>query len=633
MTTAEKRKGDPNGFWKDVKCMMGRRAHSSIQITDSGTRDGRPLQTDSEIEQHMRDEWVSHFARVPETRFSLTSRREMDNLFRNNPGITKPHETIDFTRLNPACEQTKQITPWEVYSTIKSMSNKAPGEDRITQEHLIHLPKIAIVNLAHIFSAALSCGYFPDNLKTAVMIFIPKPGKPKHHPKNYRPISLLPVPGKVYEKILSTRLAKFTEDNGHDHPQQYGFTRNRGTASALAISYEVISRNVNHLFKSRVTTVSFDIKGAFDQLSHRRMKFHLCSINLPSCLQKALCHFLDNRFAKIRIGQTTGQEFPLLAGTPQGAIPSTRLFNLALRLAPQIAIAPGQSFVHSAWYADDNHNIVVTIGGTIHRNNLKVTSIIRQINQFLKHEGLVTDPDKSWMQAAHKRPECSNHPTIRVNGHDYTFTNRPQRLLGLYVKPFSWVTEQVNRNSGRAYSILGILKRFKSAPTPMKMYLVKAFVLSVLMYPTVPLHTASDNQMVKLQAVQNAALKFAYNKGWPDRTKARTLHGGTTPTLPVNQVLHHRANKIWTSISEGRAGDLNTYNRLLTTPTDYNKLPSHPFPSSMDLAFGPPPPPIYSMGPNHGRAQNADNLILLHIRNIIRDKYLTANPQDDAGIG
>ena len=61
----------------------------------------------------------------------------------------------------------------------------------------------------------------------------------------------------------------------------------------------------------------------------------------------------------------------------------------------------------------------------------------------------------------------------------------------------------------------------------MKMYLVKAFVLSVLMYPTVPLHTASDNQMVKLQAVQNAALKFAYNRGWPDRTKARTHHGGT----------------------------------------------------------------------------------------------------------
>ena len=89
MTTAEKRKGDPNGFWKDVKCMMGRRAHSSIQITDSGTRDGRPLQTDSEIEQHMRDEWVSHFARVPETRFSLTSRREMDNLFRRIPSMRR----------------------------------------------------------------------------------------------------------------------------------------------------------------------------------------------------------------------------------------------------------------------------------------------------------------------------------------------------------------------------------------------------------------------------------------------------------------------------------------------------------------------------------------------------------------
>jgi hypothetical protein len=49
-------------------------------------------------------------------------------------------------------------------------------------------------------------GYFPAQWKVAQMILILKLGKPPHAPSSYRPISLLPIPSKVFEKLLLNRL-------------------------------------------------------------------------------------------------------------------------------------------------------------------------------------------------------------------------------------------------------------------------------------------------------------------------------------------------------------------------------------------------------------------------------------------
>ena len=85
-----------------------------------------------------------------------------------------------------------------------------------------------------------------------------KPHKTKLNPANYRPISLLSLIGKIYDKILTDRLKLFIDNSNLRHPHQYGFTKNRGTGSSLAMSYEFISRQLN---KSTVSLISRDIKG------------------------------------------------------------------------------------------------------------------------------------------------------------------------------------------------------------------------------------------------------------------------------------------------------------------------------------------------------------------------------------
>ena len=78
-----------------------------------------------------------------------------------------------------------------------------------------------INRLLDIFNAALSSGYFPDRLKSAIINLIPKQGKSRHNPINYRPIALLETPGKLLERIISRRHRPYLEENNIHNPYQY----------------------------------------------------------------------------------------------------------------------------------------------------------------------------------------------------------------------------------------------------------------------------------------------------------------------------------------------------------------------------------------------------------------------------
>jgi hypothetical protein len=52
---------------------------------------------------------------------------------------------------------------------------------------------------------------------------IPKPGKPANEVTSYRPISLLPIPSKIFEKLLLNGIRNHTEIQGITPDYQFGF--------------------------------------------------------------------------------------------------------------------------------------------------------------------------------------------------------------------------------------------------------------------------------------------------------------------------------------------------------------------------------------------------------------------------
>ena len=80
--------------------------------------------------------------------------------------------------------------------------DKAPGLSGIRQKHLANLPNNCILILEKIYNAIIVTKFYPNSLQHIKMIFLSKPGKSRDGPLNYRPISLLEVPGKIFEKII-----------------------------------------------------------------------------------------------------------------------------------------------------------------------------------------------------------------------------------------------------------------------------------------------------------------------------------------------------------------------------------------------------------------------------------------------
>ena len=85
-------------------------------------------------------------------------------------------------------------------------SKKAPGFNLITGTLLKELPRKGVVMLTYLFNAAIRLKYVPDMWKVAEIIMIAKSGKPDHYVKSYRPVSLLPIISKLFEKLLLKRL-------------------------------------------------------------------------------------------------------------------------------------------------------------------------------------------------------------------------------------------------------------------------------------------------------------------------------------------------------------------------------------------------------------------------------------------
>jgi hypothetical protein len=104
----------------------------------------------------------------------------------------------------PASEP-KFTRPSEVQEAITElMFCKAQDPNVIPNRALKHLPKRGIKLITILFNALLRMQYFAPAWKDARVISILKPGKDSILPSSHRPISVLDMFGKLFEKILLT---------------------------------------------------------------------------------------------------------------------------------------------------------------------------------------------------------------------------------------------------------------------------------------------------------------------------------------------------------------------------------------------------------------------------------------------
>jgi len=128
---------------------------------------------------------------------------------------------------------TNFLTPYVVLNIIKSMSNKAPGQDRIITNMLKSSSFKIILQIYYIIRSSMQLGYFPKMWKTALMLAFPKPEKTQTSPANYKPISLLSVSSKIYEKIINIQIMKHLKSENVIINEQFSFRPRHSTVAQL----------------------------------------------------------------------------------------------------------------------------------------------------------------------------------------------------------------------------------------------------------------------------------------------------------------------------------------------------------------------------------------------------------------
>jgi len=127
---------------------------------------------------------------------------------------------------------TKKIE--KIISSLKSKNSH--GYDEISVNILKFSSPYISSPLCHICNKMFSSGIFPERLKYAVIKPVFKNGD-KNDVSNYRPISLLPVFSKVFEKVLYVRMYQHLINNDILVDDQFGF---RPKSSTLAASFSLI---------------------------------------------------------------------------------------------------------------------------------------------------------------------------------------------------------------------------------------------------------------------------------------------------------------------------------------------------------------------------------------------------------
>ena len=84
--------------------------------------------------------------------------------------------------------------------------------------------------------------------------------------KNYRPVSLLSVVSKVFEKLVNNRIVDHLEKCGLFSDFQYGFRSSRSTADLLTVVFYGIARTFNR--SGAMQALALDISKAFNRVWH-----------------------------------------------------------------------------------------------------------------------------------------------------------------------------------------------------------------------------------------------------------------------------------------------------------------------------------------------------------------------------
>ena len=160
------------------------------------------------------------------------------------------------------------------------------------------------------------------------------------------PISLLPVPGKILERLVCTRLNNYLERQAHLTQAQHGYRKGRSTLTSITKFLNDVYSNANE--KLPTHAVFLDLRKAFDTVSHSHLIDKLSSLDLNIPTLNWFSSYLSNRYQCIKLGGIASDYAEVTYGVPQGSVLGPVLFSIYINSLSEEVAEVGLQM-----YADD----------------------------------------------------------------------------------------------------------------------------------------------------------------------------------------------------------------------------------------------------------------------------------------
>ena len=222
------------------------------------------------------------------------------------------------------------ITVDNMYDELRKLKvKKASGSDGFSPRLLKAGAEILAPIMTHLICLSFETKCMPGLWKIANIVPLPKKKAPSI--KDIRPISLLPIFGKICEKVFLSSVKKsLIALYGAD---QYGFRRQCSTTLAHMRLHDFITLKLESSSILSVLLISFDMRKAFDSLDHGALLQTLMHSSLPTGFVQWCLNYLRNRQQRVVIQNVSSSLTNVTSGVPQGSIIAPFLFCLQMSTA------------------------------------------------------------------------------------------------------------------------------------------------------------------------------------------------------------------------------------------------------------------------------------------------------------
>ena len=338
------------------------------------------------------------------------------------PSPTDPMSYLTENHVNPM--QNPNVSLSNILHVLRSLKSKPCRTNDFStiiikeNAHLIATP------ILHLFNQSINQGIFPNRLKIANVVPLYKKGD-KSDMGNYRPIALLNIFSKIFEKAMKKYLVDFISENNILSKFQFGFQKGISTQCALTKFSEIIHNTIDS--SHHALSIFIDFSKAFDTVPHNLLLMKLEHYGIRNNLLDWFTSYLTNRTQYTIFENNSSTSLENKLGVPQGSVLGPILFLLFINDLPNIS-----HIIKTILFADDA-TLTVT-GKDVSRLFEVANAELHKFQQWCLANRLTINVLKTMYMLFSKSKINETRPIVIKSGFSYEIIKRVNntKFLGIY---------------------------------------------------------------------------------------------------------------------------------------------------------------------------------------------------------